>query len=157
MVLTYLVLPVLPVLALDCFLFVAPSGAMLSTSNTGGGMSVVDLFVPVIFEVVLVGKAPDRSAAGATELLRLLMVVAGEEVGTDDEDDEGGAAPVVTTTPTFFTSPLLPRHRGRQLMPAVGWPGWDSIQTQLFAEHKTALESNRRSERVSLVPVRRTS
>lgn len=134
MVLTYLVLPVL---ALDCFLFVAPSGVMLSTSNTGGDMSVVDLLVPEISEVALVGKAPDRSAAGATELLRLLMVVAGEEVGTDDdEDDEGGAAPVVTTTPMFFASPLLPRHRGRQLMPAVGWPGWDSIQTQLFAEEK---------------------
>ena len=92
--------------------------------------------MPEIFEVALLGKAPDRSAA-ATELLRLPMVVAGEEVGADDDDDddEGGAAPAVTT-PMFFTSTLLPRHRGRQLMPAVGWPGWDSIQTQLFAEHK---------------------
>lgn len=102
-----------------------------------------------IFEVALVGKAPDRSAAGATELLRLLMVVAGEEVGPDDEDDdEGGAAPVVTTTPMFFASPLLPRHRGRQLMPAAGWPGWDSIQTQLFAEQKRHWDLiNRRSEK----------
>ena len=76
------------------------------------------------------------------------MVVAGEEVGTDDEDDEGGAAPVVTTTPMFFASPLLPRHRGRQLMPVAGWPGWDSIQTQLFAEQKRHWDLiNRRSEK----------
>lgn len=105
----------------------------------GGDMSAVAfLLVPEILEVALVGKAPDRSdAAAATELLRLLMVVAGEEVGADDaeDDDEGGAASV-TTTSMFFTSPLLPRHRGRQLMPtrvaaAVGRPGWDSLRTQL--------------------------
>ena len=103
----------------------------------GGDMSAVAfLLVPEIFVVALLGKAPDRSAAAASELLRLLMVVAGEEVGADDVDDDEGGAASGTTTSMFFTSPLLPRHRGRQLMPtrvaaAVGRPGWDSLQTQL--------------------------
>lgn len=108
----------------------------------GGGMSAMAfLLVAGTLEVEFVGKAPDRSAAAASELLRLLMVVAGEEVGADDVDNDEGGAASGTTTSMFFTSPLLPRHRGRQLMPtcvaaAVGRPGWDLLQTQLFADEK---------------------
>jgi hypothetical protein len=109
-------------------------GAMLSTSNTGGGISVMDFLLSAALEVALVGKAPDRSAAAD---LRLLMVVAGDEVGADD--DGGGE----TTTPVSFTSLLALRHRRRQLMLRSSCRRWDGTQFKLNCL-PTTLKSTKR-------------
>ena len=88
------------------------AGTTLATSKmgVGGDMSVVDWLVPEAPDFVLVGNAPDRSAAARMLLRLLLVVVAGDEVGADDDDE------VASTTPVFFTASLLLRHRRRQLM-----------------------------------------
>ena len=87
-------------------------GTTLATSKmgAGGGMPITDWLVLEALGFVLVGNAPDRSAAARILLWLLLVVVASDEVGADDDDD------IASTTPVFFTAPLLLRHRRRQLM-----------------------------------------